>query len=87
MEISAADICAIVSACKDSKVKFLKFKDLKLSFHEAEHTPEKLAQKIPELQVFEEVRAEVNEADRLANLLVSDPVAWEDEMNKLDSGT
>jgi len=84
-KLSAKDICDIITACKDSKVKKIKYGGLFIlltdesekTFHAETFTPQ------PQMN-FETLKPEISEQDRLNELMMSNPVAWEEEIKKLD---
>ncbi len=85
--ISAKDICEIIKACKNSKVKKIKFGELELELNPDQlEIPNEVQAPQNEMR-FEILKSQMSEADRLAELMISDPVKYEEEIQKMDEAS
>lgn len=92
--LSAKDIDIIIRACKKAGVSHIKYENLVISFEIPEKTSKKMVQTnqiYESLEPFSPIRPgdggipvkeERNDQDDLAELLISDPLAYEEELEK-----
>lgn len=78
------DILAIIHACKEAKVRQFKYKTLEILFDEPSPAiiNTAISEKTPVTKVEEISTVPPSRDDELFNLMVADPLAFEEELSK-----